>query len=213
MPFIIGAACSKCGAPLQGDAPGDLAARCDECLQLERPWNTGTAVAVYAGTSRRIVLALKHGDRIDVTKTLGAWMAAKVSSRLLADSLVVPIPIHRNRLLRRRFNQSALLAGEIALRGGAKFAPDALHRIVHTPIQDGLGYSERFELQSGAIAASSRSSLRGASVLLVDDVMTSGATLDAAAHVVRQAGAARVDCVVFARVAKPGRGDYMRSKT
>jgi predicted amidophosphoribosyltransferase len=131
---------------------------------------------------------------------MAGWMAERVTPG--ADLAVVPVPIHWRRMLKRRFNQSALLAQAIARTLGAEYLPDALVRTRHTPPQEGLTRDERFRLQADTIAPHPRRghALAGRGVLLVDDVMTSGATLAAAA---RAAGAARdTQTAIFARVVK-----------
>jgi ComF family protein len=203
-PFIRGSACVKCGAPLPGEAPGDEAAECDDCMATPRPWETGAAALVYEGVARRLVMALKHGDRHDLVRPFAGWMAARLRCAHDARTLIVPVPIHWRRLLRRRFNQSALLARSLARQTGAVHAPDALHRIRNTAPQEGMTVEERTALQTGAIVPHPRRGhiLKGRHVLIVDDVMTSGATLSAAASAARSAGARRVDTLTLARVVK-----------
>ncbi len=203
-PFIRGSVCVKCGAPLLGEAPGDEEAECDDCMLTARPWVTGTSVIVYQKAARRLVLGLKHGDRHDLAKPLAAWMTARLRVDLGPDDLVVPVPIHWRRMLKRRFNQSALLAKEIAGHTGARFLPDALIRLKHTAPQEGLRFDERFELQAGTIRAHRRRAqhLLGRRVLVVDDVMTSGATLATACGALRDAGAGEIHTVTLARVVK-----------
>jgi len=200
MAFIRGAVCSRCGAPLPGEAPGDETAECDDCMATPRPWASGTAVARYDGTARRMVMALKHGDRQDLVPVMAGWMARGVAPG--ADLAVVPVPIHWRRMLKRRFNQSALLACAIARLLGAEYLPQALVRRRATPPQEGLTRDERFRLQADTIAPHPRqgAALAGRRVLLVDDVMTSGATLSAAA--VAAGAASRLEVAVFARVVK-----------
>jgi len=200
MAFIRGSACCRCGAPLPGEAPGDESAECDDCMGAPRPWAAGRAVARYDGTARRMVMGLKHGDRQDLVPLMAGWMAAKVAPS--ADLAVVPVPIHWRRMLKRRFNQSALLAQAMARLLDAEYLPDALIRRRATPPQEGLGREERFRLQADTIALHPRrgGALAGRRVLLVDDVMTSGATLAAAA--VAAGAASRLEVAVFARVVK-----------
>lgn len=200
MRFIRGSTCCRCGAPLPGEAPGDETAECDDCAATPRPWDRGRAFAVYEGTAKRMVLALKHGDRQDLAPLMARWMATRVSPR---DGLaVVPVPIHWRRMVRRRYNQSALLGRALARLLGADYLPAALVRTRATPPQEGLSRDERFRLQADTIAAHPRhgAALAGRPVLIVDDVMTSGATFAAAA---RAASAATyIETAMFARVVK-----------
>lgn len=200
-PFVTGLACDRCGTPLHGD-PGDGAALCDDCLHTARPWSHGRAALVYGGTGRRLVLALKHGDRHDIARPAGRWLARAAAPLCRPDTLVAPVPLHRTRLFRRRFNQSALLAAALARALGRPHLPDLLVRTRATASQEGRSRAGRFENLQGAIAAHPRRATRlnGRHVLLVDDVMTSGATLAAAAEACFAAGADDVDVIVLARV-------------
>ena len=202
--FIDGAACLTCGVPLLGEAPGDEAALCDECIVTPRPWETGAAELLYDRIGRRLVLALKHGDRHDLVAPMARWMVSRLRAGTGSGDMVVPVPAHWTRLLRRRYNQSALLARAVAQLTGATWCADALVRVRATKPQEGMSFADRFAMQAGAIVPHPRRGQRlsGRRVLIVDDVMTSGATLASAAGAAARAGAARVDTVTLARVAK-----------
>ncbi len=201
--FIAGLACHQCGTPLPGSDAGESAV-CDDCIAIARPWRRGRAVLVYRDNARRLVLALKHGDRMDLVRPAARWMAAAAMPWIEEDSVIVPVPAHFTRMLRRRYNQAAALGLALARITGRPCLPDLLCRARRTRIQDGMSREDRFRNLSGAIhparAASGR--LAGRAVLLVDDVMTSGATLAAATEAARAAGAREVDVLVLARVAK-----------
>ena len=199
-PFVRGLACDACGAPLPGEE--EDAAFCDDCRRVHRPWGRGRTAFLYAGVARRMALQLKHGDRLELAKPLGEWMAARARDVAGPGSLVAPVPLHRLRLLKRRANQSALLGAEVARRLGADWCPDLLVRTRRTPSLGGLGREEREDALDGAIAPHPRRSAKGRDVLLVDDVMTSGATLAASARAVLAMGARRVDVVTLARAAR-----------
>ena len=201
-PFLSGLACATCGVPLPGVS--DRAEHCDDCLAAPPPWREGTAALAYRDNGRTLVLMLKHGDRHDIAAAAAVWMAARAKPLAGPGTLVVPVPLHLRRHLRRRFNQSALLAQGIAQALHLDWCPDALRRHRHTPVLDGRGREERFRTLSDAICADPKRGgvLRDRPVLLVDDVMTSGATLSAATEACLAAGAGDVCVCTLARVAK-----------
>lgn len=202
-PFVSGLVCDLCGTPLPGADPGH-AVQCDDCLRIARPWSRGRAAMLYADNARQMVLALKHGDRQDLAPPAARWLFRAAQPMLEPDMVVAPVPLHWLRLLRRRYNQSALLSGGLARLAGLAHCPDLLQRTHRTPTQDGRSRDARFANLQGAIRVHPRRAARLAdrAVLLVDDVMTSGATLAAASEACLAAGAAHVAVVVLARVTK-----------
>ncbi|MDG4647044.1 ComF family protein [Roseibacterium sp. SDUM158017] len=201
-PFILGAACDLCGKALPGQTAGGERLTCEECHAIARPWEAGRAVMGYADVGRRLVLGLKHGDRAEVARAAGPWLARAGADLLAGDPLLVPIPLHPLRLARRRYNQSALLVRAMASVTGAEIAVQALRRLRATPSQDGRTRDARFENLSGAIGPHPRfgKALKGRAVVLVDDVMTSGATFAAASEACRTAGATHLRVLALARV-------------
>lgn len=201
-PFITGLVCDLCGVPLPGQS--DEAVHCDDCLTVGRPWIRGRAPLKYEGVARKLVLSLKHGDRHEIVGMAADWMVSALPKPVAHDTIVVPVPLHLTRLLRRRYNQSGLLAQAIARRLNLRFCPDALRRTRRTASLDGKSRDARFAELSDAITAHAARAdlLKDHPVLLVDDVMTSGATLAACAMACHDAQSRDIHVTVLARVAK-----------
>jgi ComF family protein len=192
--------CAACQRPFGSEDMAEGAV-CAPCL-ADPPLHDGIAAAtLYNEGARKLVLAFKHGHRIALSQLLSRQMLARLPL-LEGEWLVVPVPLHRRRLWQRGFNQSALLAGEIAKARGLELVVDGLLRIRATPPLGELGRKERAKVLRGAIAVNPARAgrLRGAQVLLVDDVMTSGATTGACLSVLRKGGAAKIRIACFSRV-------------
>jgi ComF family protein len=202
-PFISGCVCTKCGSPVPGDTQ-DADVVCDDCLQIARPWDNGRAALLYRDNARRIILALKHGDRMELARSATPWLLRAAQPLILPGTLVIPVPLHWWRLIRRSYNQSALLSAALARAAGLPHCPDALLRRRSTGSQEGKNRDERFANLVGAFALNPRRQglVAGKRVLLIDDVMTSGATFAAAAEVCLAGGATGVSVLSLARVAK-----------
>lgn len=198
--FNNGLSCDLCALPLSGGAQSD--AYCDECLSAERPWSRGRAALEYRDNGRRLVLALKHGDRQDIARAAGIWMARASVDMVQEDMLVVPVPLHLHRHMARRYNQSALLAEGMAETLGLDWCPDALERRSATASLEGKSRDERYETVSGRISVPDLRTdlIWDRPVMIVDDVLTTGATLTAATEACFAAGATDVCVSVMARV-------------
>lgn len=201
--FISGLVCDTCGAPQLGEDLGDRV-QCDDCMKIARPWDRGRAALVYKGIGRRLVLGLKHGDRLDLTWPAATWMAGRIGPFIQENTVVVPVPLHWTRLFKRRYNQAAVLAQDLGKIVARPVIVDALVRSERTKPLDGHGRDARFAAITGTIRPHPKrnASIAGKSVILVDDVMTSGATLAASTEAAFQAGAENVSIAVLARVVK-----------
>lgn len=210
--WIGGDACAVCAAPLGYAAPAAAdapAPACQECGSAPRPWRRAAAVCLYEGAGRKLVLALKEGDRLDAAQAMGAWMARAGGALLQAEPggaapLVTPAPLHWTRRLGRRFNQALELAAVLARASGAPLEADLVRRTRRTPAQSGLtGAARRGNLADAfALAPGAAEKIAGRRVVLIDDVMTTGATLAGCAEPLIAGGAEAVDVIVFARAAR-----------
>lgn len=208
-PFITGAVCDRCGVPQPAGTDACDPITCDACLENPPAWDRGRAALSYGYAARRMVLALKHGDRPDLARPAGAWMARAAAPLHRPDTVIAPVPLHWTRRLKRRYNQSALLARALGAALGLPVMVDLLQRPVRTRPLEGLDHDQRRATLSEAIRVNPRHRTRiagGRPVLVVDDVLTSGATLDACAAALSGGGAGSVSIIVLARAA---RGSYI----
>jgi len=194
--FLGDSGCATCGMPLEATD----AELCGACLaQPPRIERTRSAVA-YDELSRSIAIRLKYGRKVALARTMARYMAPLVHSK---DAILVPVPLHRGRLWQRGFNQSALVAAEIARRIGVRSELRLLKRVKRTPALKGMSVSQRKKTVAGAFSVDPSAELAGRTVVLVDDVLTTGSTADACAKALKRAGAERVELVSWARVIRP----------
>lgn len=200
--FIDNPFCETCGVPFGfGSTVGTI---CAACIDEEPEFTRARSAVVYNDASRKLVMGFKYGDRLHAVQTFVPWMSRAGEALIAEADIVIPVPLHFRRLWQRRFNQSAILGEMLAKRSGIAFAPDALTRKRYTVKQKGLSRKERHANVRGAFAVQEKAKeqLRGKNVLLVDDVFTSGATLNECARVLKKAGMAQVYVLTIARVTR-----------
>lgn len=204
--FIARPYCERLGLPFAYD-PGPAVVSA-EAIAEPPAYGRARAAVRYDDVARDLVHAFKYSDRLDLAPTLGGWMAQAGLDLLDGADGLIPVPLHWRRLWARRFNQAAVLASAIADKSGIPVLGDALDRVRPTPQQVGLSRTARASNVQGAfrVSDSGRPAIRGKRLILIDDVLTSGATVDTCARALLRGGAAAVDVLVFARVvdALPG---------
>jgi ComF family protein len=194
--FLGESGCSTCGIPLE-------ATDVDTCgVRIAKPPRIGRirAAVAYGELSRSIALRLKYGRRVALARTMARYTPPLIRSH--DEPILVPVPLHRSRLWQRGFNQSALVARELAKMTGLRADPYILKRVKRTPALKGMSLRQRRKLVAGAFKVSA-ADLQGRTIVLVDDVLTTGSTANACARALQKAGAGRVELVSWARVIKP----------
>lgn len=203
--FISAPHCRSCGRAFPHAAHTSLAI-CDDCAAAPPPWGEARAALTYDAQSRQLILPFKHADRPELAHALARMMARAGAALLSRADLLVPVPLHRFRLLGRRYNQSALLAQSLQRLSGVRAAPDALRRTRATKSLGTLSAEARARMLAGAIAVRRPAIIAGRRVLLVDDVLTTGATARDCTRALLEAGAAGVDLLVAARAGRSQTG-------
>lgn len=212
--FVTAPLCDRCGVPLPHAGAGvphgsggrlDIALWCPRCMARPPAFGAARGALRYDAGAARLILPFKHADRTELARPLARHMARAGSALLAAADLLAPVPLHPRRLFARRYNQAALLSQRLARASCKPHAPGLLRRTRATPPLGDQGaqtraatVAEAFELGRGAAAR-----VAGRRVLLIDDVLTSGATAEACAALLLHAGAARVDVLAAARVPDP----------
>jgi ComF family protein len=199
--FIERPFCERLGTPFAMDL-GNEGLLSPEAVANPPVFARARAVAHFEdGPVRNLVHRLKYSDRMELAKPLGTWMARAGNELLVEADLLVPVPLHRRRLASRRFNQANTLAQAVTAQCGVPVDPFALARVKATPPQVGLSRTQRALNMQGAfrVTEGMEGRVEGRAIVLIDDVMTSGATVNAASRALLRAGAKRVDALVFAR--------------
>lgn len=200
--FVSAPACDCCGMPFSfGVAEGSL---CGACIDTPPDFDRARAAVVYNDASRQLILDFKYGDKTHAVKSFLPWMLRAGATLLPQTDIILPVPLHARRLWQRRYNQSALLAQALGRAAKIPCLPDGLKRQRHTIPQKGLSRSERHSNVRGAFAVTPRHAdkIRGKKVMVIDDVFTSGATLNECARILKRAGAAEVYVLTLARVTR-----------
>jgi ComF family protein len=198
--FLGEPCCARCALPFDYGQGED--AVCGACLADPPAFDRMRAAVAYGDIPRRVALKLKYGGRPGVAETIARFMERHLDGP--ADAILAPVPLHRWRIWKRGYNQAALIASALARRAGAEARLDLLERVKHTPPLKGLNPQERRDAVRGAfrLAAQHKASVRGRTIVLIDDVYTSGATANGCAQMLKRAGAAEVGVLTWARVVK-----------
>ena len=196
--WLDGPVCDGCGVPFEYE----IGVRCAACLARPRAFDRARAACLYDETSREPILKLKHADRTDLAPLFARWLS-RAARELLADAdALVPVPLHPSRLLSRRYNQAAEIARPLSRLCGVAYLPDALARSRATETQGGKSGSGRKRNVAGAfeVRPGRAAQVAGRRIVLIDDVLTTGATAEGCARALKRAGALRVDVAVVARI-------------
>lgn len=203
--FIAAPQCERCGLPFT--IPSEPGTLCGACVGHPPAYRRARAALAYDDASRPLLLTFKHSDATHAAAAFAGWMRRAAAELTAEADVLAAVPLHRRRLMRRRYNQAALLALALAKRSGRPAAVDLLVRHRPTPSQKGADRAARRRNVRGAFAVRpGRAALvEGRTVLLIDDVLTTGATVEECARVLQRAGAASVDVLTLARVVRPAR--------
>jgi ComF family protein len=200
--FLEAPVCDGCGAAFEYDGGAFASERCAACLAQPYAFGRARAACVYDEASRGLILKYKHGDQQQFAGLFARWISRAASDLVEQADALIPVPLHRMRLLSRRFNQAAEIARPLAHSAGLDYLADALIRIERTDTQGGKSArGRRLNVKTAfAVTEAGRRRIKGRRILLIDDVLTTGATGEACAKTLLAAGARAVDLAVIARV-------------
>lgn len=198
MEWLGNSGCQQCGLPLEGTE----ADTCGRCLADPPKLDRMRAAVAYDDLPRSIALRLKYGGKVALARTMARYMSP-LRGEWESSSVLIPVPLHRWRLWRRGFNQSSLVAQELSKSWGLATERRLLRRVKRTQPLKGMNHAQRRKAVAGAFALADADSIKGRTVILVDDVLTSGSTAEACAKVLRRAGASRIELICWARVVRP----------
>lgn len=204
--FIAEPCCETCGFPF--DFEVEEGSLCASCIDFPPRFESARAALKYGEGSRQIILGFKHADKIHALPSLIPWIKRAGKSMLSCADLLIPVPLHYRRLLARRYNQSALIAYALSKETGIAVLPDGLKRIRSTPPQGHLSAKERYKNVRSAFAVTPEhaGTLKGKTVVIIDDVYTTGATVNECTKALKKAGVKAVHILTLARVARDGFG-------
>ena len=196
--FITKPYCQKCGHPFEFDIKGDMI--CASCLKQMPIYNRARSVFVYDEGSKKLILPFKHADRTDLTHIISQFLLKDYRDLISEADAIVPVPLHITRLFLRHYNQSALLANRLAHMTHRCYLPNVLKRVRATPSQGHLSAKQRQKNIQNAFRVSKPNLIQGQKILLIDDVMTTGATVSECTKILLKSGAERVDILTVCRV-------------
>lgn len=202
--FISRPFCSVCSFPFEYDMGDD--AMCGQCMVSHPKYDKAKCVFVYNYKSSRLITGFKYGDKIHSTRSFARWMASAGQDFFPQTDVISPVPLHRVKLFTRRYNQSALLANKIGEIGNIMFLPDILLRTKLKPPQASLSRRRRLWNVKGVFALNKKyhEFIKGKNILLIDDVITTGATISECAGILKKAGAEKVFVIALARTIDNG---------
>jgi len=205
--FLASPLCQSCGFPFEYD-PGPHDTVCGACLAHPPHFDRARSVLVYGENSRKLILDFKHGDRTWPAPSFGRWLSRAGGAMIGDADLAAPVPLHRSRLFARRYNQASLLAHALDRETGLPVLPELLSRHRATPSQGHMSAAARRRNVRGAfrVRRGFEDAVGGRRILLVDDVFTTGATVDECARALKRGGAEAVDVLTLARVVRPRAG-------